>query len=41
MFSSQTDTEVIAHLVDSLYDGDLFQAVRAATAELYGAPPLP
>jgi len=37
VFSSQTDTEVIAHLVDSLYDGDLFQAVRAATAELHGA----
>ena len=37
VFSSQTDTEVIAHLVDSLYDGDLFQAVRAATAQLHGA----
>ncbi|WP_404301645.1 glutamine--fructose-6-phosphate transaminase (isomerizing) [Alicycliphilus denitrificans] len=37
VFSSQTDTEVIAHLVDSLYDGDLFQAVRAATTELRGA----
>ncbi|WP_353235513.1 glutamine--fructose-6-phosphate transaminase (isomerizing) [Diaphorobacter ruginosibacter] len=37
MFSSQTDTEVIAHLVDSLYDGDLFEAVRAAVAQLRGA----
>ncbi|MGD9773080.1 glutamine--fructose-6-phosphate transaminase (isomerizing) [Diaphorobacter sp.] len=37
VFSSQTDTEVIAHLVDSLYDGDLFQAVRAAVARLHGA----
>jgi glucosamine--fructose-6-phosphate aminotransferase (isomerizing) len=37
VFESQTDTEVIAHLVDSLYDGDLFQAVRAATARLHGA----
>ncbi len=37
VFSSQTDTEVIAHLVDSLYDGDLFAAVRAATLELRGA----
>ena len=26
-FSSQTDTEVICHLVDSLYEGDLFEAV--------------
>src|SRR3954468_15741210 len=24
-FSSQTDTEVISHLVDSLYEGDLFE----------------
>lgn len=36
-FSSQTDTEVIAHLVDSLYDGDLFDAVKAAVAQLHGA----
>ncbi|WP_280190501.1 glutamine--fructose-6-phosphate transaminase (isomerizing) [Delftia sp. PS-11] len=37
VFSSQTDTEVIAHLVDSLYGGDLFEAVQAATARLHGA----
>ncbi|HEY0201135.1 MAG TPA: glutamine--fructose-6-phosphate transaminase (isomerizing) [Burkholderiaceae bacterium] len=37
VFASQTDTEVIAHLVDSLYDGDLFEAVRAALAQLRGA----
>ena len=37
VFESQTDTEVIAHLVDALYDGDLFQAVRAAVARLHGA----
>mgnify|MGYP000978971112 FL=1 len=37
VFSSQTDTEVIAHLVDSLYDGDLFAAVLAATGQLTGA----
>ncbi len=37
VFSSQTDTEVIAHLVDSLYEGDLFHAVQAAVAQLHGA----
>jgi glucosamine--fructose-6-phosphate aminotransferase (isomerizing) len=37
VFSSQTDTEVIAHLVDSLYDGDLFDAVKAAVLQLQGA----
>ena len=37
VFASQTDTEVIAHLVDSLYAGDLFEAVQAATARLHGA----
>ncbi len=36
-FASQTDTEVIAHLVDSLYDGDLLEAVRAALVRLRGA----
>ncbi|MGE5115416.1 MAG: glutamine--fructose-6-phosphate transaminase (isomerizing) [Betaproteobacteria bacterium] len=36
-FASQTDTEVIAHLVDSLYDGDLFEAVQQATRRLRGA----
>jgi len=37
VFASQTDTEVIAHLIDSLYDGDLFEAVQAAIAQLRGA----
>jgi glucosamine--fructose-6-phosphate aminotransferase (isomerizing) len=37
VFTSQTDTEVIAHLVDSLYDGDLFDAVKAAVRQLQGA----
>ncbi|MGF7129535.1 glucosamine--fructose-6-phosphate aminotransferase (isomerizing) [Paraburkholderia sp. EB58] len=36
-FVSQTDTEVIAHLVHSLYQGDLFAAVRAAVRQLHGA----
>ncbi|MEP6724143.1 MAG: glutamine--fructose-6-phosphate transaminase (isomerizing), partial [Variovorax sp.] len=37
VFQSQTDTEVIAHLIDSLYDGDLFEAVKAAVLQLHGA----
>jgi len=37
VFDSQTDTEVIAHLVDHLYDGDLFDAVQRATMRLRGA----
>ncbi|VVE87647.1 glutamine--fructose-6-phosphate transaminase (isomerizing) [Pandoraea bronchicola] len=36
-FSSQTDSEVIAHLIDHLYDGDLFEAVTAAVAQLRGS----
>ena len=36
-FVSQTDTEVIAHLVDSFYEGDLFEAVQQATQRLKGA----
>jgi glutamine---fructose-6-phosphate transaminase (isomerizing) len=36
-FESQTDTEVIAHLIDSVYDGDLFDAVQRATRRLHGA----
>ncbi len=36
-FASQTDTEVIAHLIDSLYEGDLYEAVQQATARLRGA----
>src|SRR5919109_5482689 len=36
-FASQTDTEVIAHLVHSLDQGDLFDAVRRAARRLKGA----
>ncbi|MEO8016153.1 MAG: glutamine--fructose-6-phosphate aminotransferase, partial [Polaromonas sp.] len=37
VFESQTDTEVIVHLMDSLYDGDLFDALKATVAQLHGA----
>jgi glucosamine--fructose-6-phosphate aminotransferase (isomerizing) len=36
-FESQTDSEVIAHLVDHLYEGDLFEAVQSAVKRLHGA----
>jgi glucosamine--fructose-6-phosphate aminotransferase (isomerizing) len=37
VFESQTDTEVIAHLVNHLYAGDLFEAVQQAVRRLMGA----
>jgi glutamine---fructose-6-phosphate transaminase (isomerizing) len=37
VFTSQTDTEVIAHLVADLYQGDLFEAVQQAVPRLKGA----
>ena len=37
VFESQTDTEVIVHLLDSLYDGDLFEALKSAVGQLHGA----
>lgn len=37
VFESQTDTEVIAHLVDHMYTGDLFETVQVATKRLTGA----
>jgi glucosamine--fructose-6-phosphate aminotransferase (isomerizing) len=36
VFTSETDAEVIAHLVAHHYDGDLAAAVRAAFAEMRG-----
>ena len=36
IFSSETDAEVIAHLVEDAYDGDLLEAVRAAYVRLEG-----
>jgi glucosamine--fructose-6-phosphate aminotransferase (isomerizing) len=35
-FSSETDAEVVAHLVERHYQGDLVEAVRATYAELEG-----
>jgi glucosamine--fructose-6-phosphate aminotransferase (isomerizing) len=37
VFESQTDTEVIAHLVDHLYAGDLCAAIKQAVKRLTGA----
>jgi len=37
VFESQTDTEVIAHLIDHLYDGDLLSAVQQTVVRLEGA----
>lgn len=36
-FESDTDTEVLAHLIGELYDGDLEAAVQAALREVTGA----
>ncbi len=36
VFTSETDAEVIAHLIADLYDGDLVEAVRLAYAQLEG-----
>ena len=36
-FASQTDSETIVHLIDHLYDGDLFEAVKRAVARLRGS----
>ncbi len=36
-FDSQTDTEVVAHLINHMYDGDLFRTVQRAVKRLHGA----
>ena len=36
-FKSETDSEVIAHLIGMFYDGDLHEAVNKAVAEMRGA----
>ena len=37
VFRSETDTEVVAHLVEKYYRGDLLSAARAAVREMIGA----
>lgn len=37
VFKSETDSEVIAHLIGIFYDGDLLTAVNKAVAEMRGA----
>src|SRR3982751_5668404 len=37
VFKSQTDTEVLAHLIEDLYDGELMSSVRKALARAQGS----
>src|SRR5205085_4171567 len=36
VFSSETDAEIVSHLIERHYDGDLTEAVRRAFADLRG-----
>lgn len=36
-FTSETDTEVVAHLIEDTYDGDLFTALRSALEQVRGS----
>ena len=36
-FTSQTDTEVLAHLINDCYNGDLLEAVKRAVVQLKGS----
>ncbi|MBV8299612.1 MAG: glutamine--fructose-6-phosphate transaminase (isomerizing) [Candidatus Eremiobacteraeota bacterium] len=37
VFTSETDTEVLAHLIETHYDGDVVEAVRRTLAQVRGA----
>jgi len=37
LFKSETDSEVLAHLIESHYDGDIIAAVRETLAQVHGA----
>jgi glucosamine--fructose-6-phosphate aminotransferase (isomerizing) len=37
IFTSETDTEVLAHLIEERYTGDLVEAVRGALNQVHGA----
>ena len=37
VFASETDTEVIVHLIEHYYEGDLVSAVREALGQVHGA----
>lgn len=37
VFASQTDTEVIANLIDQFYEGDLLTAIQKAATRLHGS----